>query len=275
MGGTQAPNAAPVFTALVLAGARGSTDVFAVHAGHRHKALVPVAGVPMLVRVIRTLHASGSVRRIVIAIDDPGALDLPELHTLSDAGILGWVGCGRSPSTTVLDYLRRETGALPLLVTTADHPLLSQEMIDHFCGMAAVADADVVVGAVGARVFRSRYPHSKRTIIRLRDDGFSGANLFAFMTSQSVVAAAFWRRAEQFRKRPWRLVREFGLVTLVLFAMRRLRLESALARVSRAIGARIAVVQMPFAECAIDVDSPADLVLVSQILDDRQAAGRA
>jgi hypothetical protein len=146
-------------------------------------------------------------------------------------------------------------------------------MVEYFCERAAAAAADVVVGTVRASVLRARHPGVRRTLIRLRDDGFKGANLFAFMTPAGARAAEFWQRAEQFRKRPWRLVSVFGPVSLALFLLRRLDLEGALVRVSRAIGARIAAVEMPFADCAIDVDGPADVALALRILAERERCG--
>ena len=43
-------------TALVLAGQRRGTDPMAAAAGLSHKALLPVAGVPMLLRVLAALR---------------------------------------------------------------------------------------------------------------------------------------------------------------------------------------------------------------------------
>ena len=59
------------FTTLVLAGRRGPTDPVAQAAGCSHKALVPIAGVPMLVRVLRELRAVPHVKQIAVSIDDP------------------------------------------------------------------------------------------------------------------------------------------------------------------------------------------------------------
>jgi hypothetical protein len=64
-------------------------------------------------------------------------------------------------------------------------------------------------------------------------------------------------RAERFRKRPWRLVSTFGPLSLALFALRRLDIDRALERASRAIGARVAAIRLPFAEAAVDVDRAA------------------
>ncbi|MGH6720389.1 MAG: NTP transferase domain-containing protein, partial [Alphaproteobacteria bacterium] len=69
---TTTPDEPP--TALVLAAARRPDDPIARAAGVDHKALVPVAGVPMLQRVVEALRASGCVGRIVVSIDRAAVL---------------------------------------------------------------------------------------------------------------------------------------------------------------------------------------------------------
>lgn len=255
----------------MLAGRRGPTDLFAQGAGHSHKALVPVAGVPMLVRVVQSLRAAREIHKIAISIDDPAILhSLGELRDLVDCGILSFHTSQRSPSRSVLDYWQNLPAGESLLITTADHPLLTAEMINHFCSAATHSDADVILGIVSATLFRARYPQSKRTFIRLRGESFCGTNLFALRGPQAGTAVQFWTRAEQFRKQPWRLASVFGPLNLALFALRRFDLAAAVRRASQVIGARIAVVPMPFAECAIDVDSLGDLATASRILGERE-----
>jgi hypothetical protein len=79
----------------------------------------------------------------------------------------------------------------------------------------------------------------------------------------------FWTRAEEFRKRPWRLVSVFGPRALLLFLFRRLTLSGALEHASRVIGSRVRPVEMPFAEAAVDVDKLADYELVKRVLAER------
>jgi GTP:adenosylcobinamide-phosphate guanylyltransferase len=227
----------------------------------------------MLVRVIRCLRAVPGIGRIVISTDDPATLqNLPEIRALCDADALSFhLATGRSPAESVLGYFRSLSPGESLLIITADHPLLTPEMVGHFCTAAAHSDADVVAGAVSASLFRARYPHSKRSFIPSRGESYCGTNLFALLTPRAVNAVVFWIHAGQFRKRPWRLIRVFGLMTLILVALRRLDLQTGLARVSRVIGARIAVVLMPFPECAIDVDTPDDLATAARILAAREA----
>ena len=250
--------------AVVMAGRRGGgPDPLADAQGARHRALLDVCGEPMLVRVVRTLQDSKHVGRVVVSIGEPEALAAePKLEGLG----LEVHQSLESPSRSALDVLDRFGSDAPILVTTADHPLLSAEILDHFVTAAESSDADVLVGAVGGDVVRARYPEAVRTWLRLRDGEWSGANLFALRTPAARRAVEFWTRAEQFRKQPWRLVSTFGPITLALFLLRRLDLESALARVSEAMGVRVRPVPLPFAEAAIDVDRPADLELVTRIL---------
>jgi GTP:adenosylcobinamide-phosphate guanylyltransferase len=255
------------YNALVLAGRRGSEDPLAEVRGNAHRALLEVVGVPMLIRVIRALRASPNVDRIAVSIDDPDAFRaVPELSKLEACGEISHHASLRSPSRSVQDALKGPLLGDRVLVTTADHALLTPEIIDHFAACAEQSDADLAVGVVAESVIRAAYPSTTRTYMRFRDGGYSGANLFAFRSPQAVRAAEFWVRAEAFRKQPWRLASAFGPMTLLLFALRRLSLEEALERASRAIGCRIRAVPLPFAEAAIDVDRPSDLDLVSKIL---------
>ena len=263
------------FTALVLAGRRSADDASARFEGSAHRALLEVRGVPMLLRVVRTLRACPSVAAVRVSIDVPAALAaVPELAQLAAAGALGLHQSLASPSRSAEDALRALPEPTRVLVTTADHPLLSPRIVEHFLAGAgegagaSAAEADVLVGLVPAEVVRARYPESVRTYLRLRAGAFSGANLFAFLTPTARRAAAFWVRAEQFRKRPWRLASVFGPAALLLYAVGRLDLDAALERVSRAMGVRVRAVLLPYAEAAIDVDRPADLALAERILRD-------
>jgi GTP:adenosylcobinamide-phosphate guanylyltransferase len=259
------------FTALVLAGNRSLQDPLAQAWGSPGKVLIPVAGVPMLVRVVRSISAASQVAKIVVSSDDPSSLHaLPELAVAVESGVLSFHYSRNSPAESVVDYATRFSMGEPLLVTSADHPLLTAEMVDYFCRAACASGADVVAGVVAASLFSARYPQSRRTFIRLRGESFCGANLFTLHTPRAVAAARFWSHAGQFRKRPWRLVSTFGLSTLALFALRRLDLHAAVTRVSQILGVRVAAVQMPFAECAIDVDNAADLALATHILCTRE-----
>lgn len=260
-------------TTLVLAGSRGPADPVAVAAGVSHKALAPVGGVPMIARVLGTLAAHPDLGRILVSIEEPAVLErVAELHPLLESGRVAALASAPSPSASVLACLEGLEEKAPLLVTTADHALLTSAMVGDFLSSAEAEEADFVAGVVTERCFVARFPDARRTFIPLRGERVTGANLFLLRTPAAERVVAFWRRAERFRKQPWRLFAAFGPLSLALFFLRRLDLEAALERASAAFGARAAAVRLPCAESAIDVDSPGDLELAGRILAARDAA---
>jgi len=226
----------------------------------------------MLVRVVKCLLAWPTIERVLINIDQPALLlDLADLIALRDAGSVEFMPSTESPSHSVLeslDWADLESG--PALVTTADHALLDDGMLDAFFQASEQLNVDLTVGLVSRVTIEARFPEAKRTYLRFRDGAFSGANLFLFRTPDAERAAAFWRRVESERKHPWRMARAFGLGTLLLFLARRLDLDAALVRASSVIGAEIRAIRLPIAEAAVDVDKIEDLELVRRILAERR-----
>jgi hypothetical protein len=186
-----------------------------------------------------------------------------------------------SPSRSVIagiDALaaRLSSGEIgnPLFVTTADHALLDRAMLDYFFAAASRSGADAAVGLVSRSLIAARFPDAKRTYLPFRGERYSGANLFAFMNPAARNVVLFWRSAEQHRKKPWRMVSSFGFISLLLFLSRRLDLAAAFRRVSRAMGATVAAVEMPMAEAAVDVDKVSDWQLVNRIFAERTGSSR-
>lgn len=262
--------------ALILAGSRGPTDPVASASGLPHKALVPVLGVPMLLRVVRTLLAKDRIQHVILCLDqalkDHGLG--PELDAMIEEGRVTIAEPKPSPSASVaqvIDDLIENSEAWPLLVTTADHPLLTPAMIRHFVE-ATPADADITLGLAQASLIKRDYPNAIRTFYRFSGEGFSGCNLFMLCNPQARSLVTFWQEMERHRKRPWRLVASIGPSVLIAYLLGRLTIDDALAHLSLRIGAKAKAVIMPFAEAAIDVDKPSDLALAEQILKIRSDA---
>ncbi len=257
------------YTALVLAGSRGGTDPVAAAAGLPHKALVPVGGRAMVLRVLDTLRQCPEIRRIVLCLDDAALIgSLPELAAAVAAGEIATIAAARSPSASVLAALEKLAEPLPLLIATADHPLLTPAMVRHFLG--ALGEAEAAAAVAAETVIAPVYPESRRTYIRLKGGAYSGCNLFALTGVDAVRAARFWAQVERYRKQPWRLFAAAGPWSLILFLLGRLDLAAAAKRLSAILDVRLRIVTMPFAEAAIDVDKPSDLALVEKIFAARR-----
>ncbi len=258
--------------AIVLAGSRASGDPVAQHAGVSHKALVPVAGTPMIGRVVAALRESGLVTRIAVVIEDAALLGaVPGLGELIDDGIVLPVDSAATPSLSAAKAVAALGARYPVLLTTADHALLTADMVREFVVQAAADGADVVAALADRQTIVNAYPDTRRTYLRFRDGLYSGCNLFFLATPASDNALAFWRRVEENRKSPWRIAGAVGVGTAVLYVLGALRRDQALARLSRAMGATGKTTVLPFAEAAIDVDKPEDLRLVERIVAERSA----
>jgi len=256
-------------TTLVLAGSRGAEDPVAKHAGLSHKAVVPVAGTPMLARVLETLLASRGVGCIGVSIERPELVEgLPGMAAHLASGRVRVLPAAGSPARSVLATLA--TCGTPLFVTTADHALLTPAMVEHFL-YNLPPDADVAAGLARAETIRAAYPETQRTYLRFPDLTASGCNLFAFRTPHAKGVAEFWRAVEQNRKQPLKMIRLLGLWHVLRFAAGRLTFAAVVERLEELTEARIGWVDMPFAEAAIDVDKPADLELAEVILRRRAA----
>jgi GTP:adenosylcobinamide-phosphate guanylyltransferase len=265
-GETQA-GAGPRFTALILAASRGAADPVAKSEGTSHKCLVDVAGRPMLVRGVDALSASPSVGAIAISVEAPDVLAaLAPVAGAVAAGRIALLTSGATTSASVLGAVEALGAPYPVLITTADNPLLTPEMVEHFCAEALASDADLAVALASETVVREAVPTAERTFLGFRDGRYSGCNLYALMRPAGLEAVRFWAAAERHRKRPWRLVALFGLGSLVLFLLGRLSLDQAFARASRVMKVRAKALRMPFPTAPIDVDKPADLALVRRIL---------
>lgn len=250
------------WTAVVLAGSRGAADPVAQAAGVSHKAFAEIAGKPMIAHVLDTLAAAPSVDGAVVVIEH-AAPELPR------PGVRR-IDALRSPSLSALAGF--EAAGAPVLVTTADHPLLTVEMVEHFIAAAVGTGVDVAAGVALRQVVEQAGSTAPRTYLRFRDGEVSGCNLFALMTPQARAALTYWRHLENKRKQPLRMAWAVGPFTLTRYAMGVLSMRAAASALGRAAGCRAALVPLPFADAAHDVDKPADLAFAAARLAARGKA---
>lgn len=251
------------WTAIVLAGSRPGADPFAAAHGTDLKALIPVAGKPMVRRPVEALLASGRIAAIRVFAQQPGRI----APALPVDGRLSVEASGATIAETLEALCLDSAVAWPLLVTTADHALLDGGMIDEFCDRAE--GADIAIGVVEQRVMRERFADSQRTWIRFRGGAYSGANLFALRSPRVLPALELWRLVEQDRKRAWRLLWLMGPISFLAAALRLRTLDRTLDHVGSRFGLTVRAVPLSNPLAAIDVDKPADLRLVEAIVEDR------
>lgn len=252
-------------TALLLAGARPTADPLAVAAGVAIKPLVPVGGQPMINWPARALLAHPAIGRVVILTQSPRLfLADPATSWLADHPRILFEPSGSGIASSLLAYMERPDIGFPLLVTTADHVLLDGAMLDQF--VAEAAGADIAVAMVERGTLLARYPQSRRTWLKFRDGGWSGANLFWFGSAKARAIVALWQEVEQDRKKGWKILAAFGPLALMGALLRISTLRQGIARVGKRFGLTARLVAMAQPEACIDADKPADVALIEAIL---------
>jgi len=252
------------WTAVLLAGSRPGKDAFAQSHGTDLKALIPVAGEPMVRRPVMALLSSE--RFTAVRVLTQQALRIAEVLPADPR--LTVEPSGETIAATLEAVCNDPTAGWPVLVTTADHALLDSGMIDDFCQHAA--DADIAIAVVERKALLKRLPATRRTWIRFRGGAYSGANLFMLKSPKAASAIALWRSVEQDRKQGWRLLLAMGPALFLGAALRLLTLDQALRRIGRKLGLDIRAVQMADPLAAVDVDKPDDHRLVETILAGRK-----
>ena len=261
----------PAFTAIVLAADRGPDDPVARAAGVPCKSLTPVDGTPMIFRVLGALAASREVGERILCGPPKAVLDQePKLGDLIASGEVKWFENQATPSLSAYHVMQILPEKNPILLTTADHALLSAPIVDHFCSEARASGCDVVVAVALHEAVIAALPGTQRTATHLRDGAYCGCNLFAFLTPRSRVAANFWRQVENQRKKPLRVVKVLGWMAIFRYLLGRLTLAESLARISRRLGLKAGAVIMPFPKAAVDVDSVNDWRLVERIATNKE-----
>ena len=249
----------PRWTAIVLAGERPADDAVGRPFGPGPKALLPVGGQPMAARVVDSLRACPAIARVVVLAQDTA----PLAAALAGRGVT-LVESGVGIAGSVRAVAGGSAAPWPVLVTTADHPLLTPATVAEF--LAGAGRADVAVGLVARATVLRRFPTTRRTWLPMRDGGWTGANLFALRSPAARPALDHWAGVERDRKRAWRLALTFGPRLAAAVLARRLDLADAVATAGERLGLRAVAVPLSDPDAAVDVDRPGDRRLAELVL---------
>jgi len=257
----------PTITALIMAASRGADDPMTRAFKAPHKCLIEIDGTPMLVRVVEALKSTPETASIGVSIDAPEALrytaGLEDLELFKSAD---------SAPHSVIKAIREMDQPFPLLVTTADHALLTTEIVEDFCRRAQESRGDIVIGLAERADIERVDTSVKRTYYKFRDGEFSGCNLYYLKSEKALNAVQFWHKVDKLRKHPLALARTFSLIMLVKYMLGLLSLKGGLEYASKLLDVHADAALLPYGEAAIDVDKPADHELVTKLLQQRRAS---
>jgi GTP:adenosylcobinamide-phosphate guanylyltransferase len=249
--------------ALLLAGRRPGVDPFAAAYGVELKALIPVAGTPTVVRVAATLLACPEISAIRVLTQDVAAIGA----VVPADPRLVFERSGDGIASSIAGVASAPAAIFPMLITTADHALLTPATVAAF--LAASGGCDIAVGVVERRVVERRFPTTKRTWLHFRGGSWTGANLFVLNGPEALPVVRAWSSVEQDRKKGWKLIARFGPLLLLRALTRTITVQAAAAQAGRSLGVRVRAVPLSDPLAAVDVDKHADLELAEAVLSGR------
>ena len=217
----------------------------------------------MVRRPVTALLASDEISSVRVLAQQPNRIEfaLPSDERLAVAA------SGATIASTLEALCSDASVSWPVLVTTADHALLTPGMIADF--LAKSQGADVAIGVVSREALLKRLPQTRRTWLKFRGGAYSGANLFLLGGPQVRPAIELWRASEQNRKKAWRMMLTLGFSGFLGAVLRLRTLQQTLDAVGRTLGLTVRAVELSDPLAAVDVDKPEDHELVTAILEGR------
>jgi hypothetical protein len=244
--------------AIVAAGHMpGKIDALLKYAGAENKALIPIAGKPMIKWVTDALAGSRYVERLVIVgLDETCGVDFgpkPVAFVPDQGRLLKNLLAGARR------VLQDTTDRDRILVCACDMPLITTEIVDDHIAAMLATQHDLYYTIVDRATMLARFPTSRRTFTRVRDGVFCGGDLNMASSRAIDTHLGLWDDLLEARKNPLRQVRRVGLGVLLRFVTGRLSIADGERRAEKILGVKCRVIQTPHAEIGMDVDKPFQL----------------
>jgi len=243
-------------------------DPLAEYTQGKPKALIPIAGKPMIAHVVDALARSRYIQHVVIVALDPTAavqFSAP-VEYVPDAGdILANAEAG----------LQYAMGHYPdvdaVLLSSSDVPTITPPIVDAFIEECFRTDHDLYYSVVERSVMETRFPESRRSYIHLREGDVAGGDILLIRPSLAISQRELWDNLAGARKNALRQARMLGLWTFFKLAIRRLSLAEIERRACKVLNIRGRVIPFPYAEVGMDVDKPFQLEIARAELETRTA----
>ena len=236
-------------------------DPLYVYSNGDSKALIDVAGKPMIQWILDALGNSKKVDNVIIIGLTPksGLTCKKPLHFISNQGrMLANIVAGVNKALE----LNKKTEYV--LLVSSDIPALKGEMVDWLVNTCMQTKDDLYYGVCPRDVMEGRFPTSNRTFTKLKDMEVCGSDINVIHVSMTTEHLDTWEKLIGNRKSPLRQAAVIGFDTLFQLATRQLTLQALVERASQRIGIKGRALIWSQAEPCMDVDKPHQLELMRE-----------
>lgn len=246
--------------AIVTAGGipQPNDPLYAYSNGHS-KALIDVAGKPMIQWVLDALGNSKYVDHVIVIGLSPksGLVCRKPVHYISNQGrMLANIVAGVHKS------LELNPKTQYVMIVSSDIPALRADQVDWLAKTCMETNDDLYYGVCPREVMEKRFPASRRTYTRLKDIELCGADINVAHVRMATERLDLWESLIGSRKSPLTQASIVGLDTFWKVLTRSATLEELANHVSKRIGIKGRVIVWKEAEPAMDVDKPHQLEIL-------------
>jgi GTP:adenosylcobinamide-phosphate guanylyltransferase len=238
------------------------------------KALLDVAGKPMIQWVLDALSAAKTVDNIIIVglTEKMGLKCGKKMYFVSNQGKM--VENLQAGARKVKEV---NPEASHVLMVSSDIPGISGEMVDWVVNTDMQTDLDVYYHLIQREVMEKRYPDCKRTWTHLKGLEVCGGDMNVGRLSLLLTEDTdIWHKITDARKSPLKQAALVGFDTAFLLLTGQLTLEKAEANIMKRLNITGKAIVCPFAEVGMDVDKLFQLEIMREDLKKQiKKAGRA
>jgi len=248
---------------IVAGGIPAADDPLGSYSRGRPKSLIEVAGRPMVQWVLDAVAASPRIEKvIVVGLDDSVDLKCPKpLAFVPEQGSM------LRNSRAGLAFAGTQRGnSEHLLMSTADIPLITSEMVTFRADQIEQAGAGLDYCIIERSVMEARFPGSRRSYVRMKDVEACGGDIHGARLDLSSDDA-LWDRLLAARKNALKQAYLIGPDTALLLLLHLATVEWAEKRIGRRLHLHAKAQRCPFAEVGMDVDKPFQLEIVRRELE--------
>ncbi|NOH04746.1 MAG: NTP transferase domain-containing protein [Chloroflexi bacterium] len=242
-------------------------DPLYIYSNGDSKALIDVAGKPMVQWVLDALSGAGTVDQVIVIGLSPksGLTCKKPTHYISNQGrMLANIVAGVNKS------LELSPNGEYVLIVSSDIPALKADMVDWLVKTSMQTREDLYYGVCPREVMEARFPTSNRTYTKLKDMEVCGADINISHVRMATEHLDTWEQLIGNRKSPLRQAAIIGLGTAFKYLTGQYNLQELVETVTRRIGITGRPIIWDRAEPCMDIDKPHQLDLLREDLARQQ-----
>ncbi len=153
-----------------------------------------------------------------------------------------------------------------VLASSCDIPLITSTMVEDFLQRCTDPEIDIYYPIAEKQLVLRRFPQAKRTFVHLQEGSYTGGNLILM---NPAIARRLKKQVDnliRLRKSPFRLASLLGWSFLIQYFLGKLSIKDVEEKIHQLTGVKGKVVEVPYAEIAMDLDKIGDFLLFEGLL---------